>query len=74
MFIDIVEIIGCLLVFLPHYEPILNLAEWCFRDIKAIEIKKKVYGEREGLLSLCDSVESIKNKNYQSILKEIGYI
>ena len=74
IFIALIELIGVILIFLPHYNPIINLAEWVFRDVKAIEIKKKVYGEFEGLMSLCESVETVKKKNYEKTLKEIGYI
>ena len=30
IFLDVIETIGCMLAFLPHYEPIINLAEWVF--------------------------------------------
>ena len=63
-----------IMVFLPHYMPMLNLMEYGFRDIKAIEISKCVYGEREGLESLISSVEKIRKKDYTLILKQIGFI
>ena len=69
----IIDTIGAVLVHLPRYMPLLNLAEQGFRDIKAIERSKCIYGELEGLLSLNDSVLSIKNKNYRETLREMGY-
>ena len=72
-FINVIKFIGCILTFLPHHNPIMTLTEWVFRDVKAIEIKKKIYGEYEGLVSLCESVEGVKNEDYEDILQEIGY-
>lgn len=73
-FLNIVSELKALVLFLPSYMPLLNLMEYGFRDIKAIEVSKCVYGEREGLESLIESISKIENKDYTPILKKIGYI
>ena len=72
--LDIIAEIGAIGAFLPHYDPIYNLSEYCFRDIKAIEISKNIYGEKDALLSMVDSVEKMRNKDYTETLKKIGYM
>ena len=74
LFLDLISELGVIVVHLPHYCPTANLVEYMFRDIKAIEKSKNIYGEREGLISLIESVEKIKNKDYSSTLQNIGYI
>ena len=73
-FLNIVSELKALVLFLPSYMPLLKLMEYVFRDIKAIEVSKCVYGEREGLESLIESISKIENKDYTPILKKIGYI
>ena len=65
--------IGAICAYLPHYDPYYNLTEYVFRDIKSIEVAKGIYGEKESLLSLVESVESLRNKNYSNILTTIGH-
>ena len=43
------------------------------RDCKAIECGKRTYGELEALVSLRESIEKLKNKDYTKIFKQIGY-
>ena len=74
VFKDIFFEYGSMAVYLPHYQPTLNLMEYGFRDIKAMEVSKGIYGEQEGLMSLIESVERIKNKDYTDILRTLGYI
>ena len=74
IFEQIIDQIGCIIFYLPRYYPKYNLAEYSFRDVKKIEAHKNVYGDLEGMLSLIDSIEKIKNKNYSKILKDIVYI
>ena len=73
IFMEMMKDIGCIVIFLPHYDPIINLAEYVFRDVKQKEMKKNIYGEKEGLLSLTESVEELRYKKYSSTLKQIGY-
>eukprot|EP01083_Nonionella_stella_P132035 401394_1 len=74
LFIHFILEMGAMLVFLPHYDPLLNLAETSFRDVKRIEVKKRIYGEIEGFQSLVASVERVKHKNYRGVLRQMGYI
>ena len=39
-----------------------------------IEISKNIYGMKEGMISLVESTERIKSRDYTEILKSIGYI
>ena len=73
-FINIILEFGAVVAHLPHYCPTLNLTEYAFRDIKCIEISKNVYGMREGLISLAESTDKIKHKDYTDILQKIGFI
>ena len=74
LFQNVITEIGTICAYLPHYDPFYNLTEYVFRDIKSIEAAKCVYGEREAVISLAESVEKVKNKKYAKILKDIGYI
>ena len=74
IFPQIIDELGCIIIYLPRYEPRLNLSEIAIRDVKSIECSKHVYGEENSLVSLAESVEKIKNKPYIHVLKEIGYI
>ncbi len=71
---QIIESLGAALVHLPRYMPLLNLAECGFRDVKAIERSKSVYGELESLLSLNESVQSILSRDYRRTLRSLGYL
>lgn len=71
---QILDELGAIGLFLPRYTPMLNVTEYAFRDIKAKEKQKREYGELEGLISLMESIDSLKNKSYSSIMKKIGYI
>ena len=70
----ILDEIGCILIWIPRYMPLYNLAEYSFRDTKAIEKAKGITGEYESMMSLVDSIESLQNKNYEIEMKRIGYI
>lgn len=72
--VRMIQYLGCVLLFLPRYMPKLNLAECGFRDVKAIEISKCIYGELEGLISLANSVESVRHKDYSKELAMMGYL
>eukprot|EP01083_Nonionella_stella_P134342 408843_1 len=74
IFLQIADSIGSIIAFLPHYDPITNLSEYGFRDVKQIEISKNIKSEFEAMMSLCDSVEVIRHKDYSKILRQIGYI
>ena len=52
----------------------MNVVEYTFRDFKAKECGKRSHAELEGLSSLTDSSESLKNKVHSSIYKEFGCI
>jgi len=70
----IVDDIGAVIVFIPRYCPKLNLAEYSFRDSKQIERVKGITGEYESLLSLSETLVSLRNKNYSKELRKCGYI
>ena len=74
IFIQLVEEMDVMVFHLPHYDPLYNLTEYAFRDMKSIERMKNVYGEEEALLSLVDTLNVLKNKSYKKTLKKIGYI
>ena len=61
-FLNIASELKALVVFLPSYMHLLNLMEYGFRDIKAIEVSKCIYGKREGLESLIQSISKISKK------------
>ena len=73
-FQNVISEIGAICAHLPHYDPFYNLTEYVLRDTKSIEAAKCVYGEREAVISLAESIEQVKNKKYTKILEDIGYI
>eukprot|EP01083_Nonionella_stella_P063992 166371_1 len=70
---EFVEETEIICIYLAQYCPWMNLCEWIFNGIKMVEKQKNVKGEWESLLSLSDSVETQKNKNWMKVLEHLNY-
>eukprot|EP01083_Nonionella_stella_P060269 157477_1 len=71
--LELVDDIGCVVVWLARYCPKDNLAEISFKDAKLIEREKGIVGEREALVSLARTFDYLKTKNYRSCIERLGY-
>ena len=52
----------------------MNICEWMFNGIKMREQEKGIKGEYESIVSLCESVEDMKGKNWSNVLQRLKYI
>ena len=71
---ELIDDLGGVLIWIPRYCPLYNLAEYSFRDSKAIEKCKGATGEFASLQSLAETLESLKHKDYSPELKTAGYV
>lgn len=55
--------------------PMYNLTEHYFNCVKTIEKQNQVQGDEwDAMMSLCESVEKMRDKNWSSVLSKQGYI
>ena len=71
---QIIDFLGCVLIWIPRYCPLYNLAEYSFRDTKNIERVKGITGELASFVSLAESIESLRHKDYTPELRIAGYV
>ena len=66
MFRELVEATGAIILYLPAYMPMLNLAEYYFNGIKMQEKHKEIFGDEwQAAVSVAESVENMRDKNWQ---------
>ena len=71
-FKQVIDDMGAWLIYLPPYEPWLNLAEHHFHGIKTLERSKNINGIGPAYESLLDSVQAMNDRNWSGTLRKIG--